>query len=195
MTVFAFATCATPGPVNLVATVLGAKHGTKSSLPFILGATLGLSLVILVSGFGVSQILKTNETLADSITLLGSVYLLYLAYLMSGRSSGTETQSGPAKVMGFKQGAVLQLINPKAWLVSMSGLSMYLNTSGSSMLALYILVFFVACFISVFFWVCLGSMISSRLKASHVTVFNRSMAILLSILVLSNLTSMFSAYI
>lgn len=194
ITIFAFATCATPGPVNVVASVLGAQNGLRASIPFVLGATLGLSLVILVSGFGVSQILKTNEILANAITLIGSVYLLYLAFLMFSKSSSIKTDSGAIQTGSFYQGSLLQLINPKAWLVSMSGLAMYLNASGESMLGIYVLVFFIACFISVFLWVCLGSIIATKLKRAYVTIFNRSMAALLSILVLCNIANMCSPY-
>jgi len=194
ITIFAFVTCATPGPVNVVATVMGAQKGVRVSIPFVLGATLGLSFVILVSSFGVSQILKTNELLANTITFIGSLYLLHLAFLMSRKSSSIATNSGVVQTAGFYQGAILQLINPKAWLVSMSGLAMFLNTSGKSMLAFYVLMFFIACFVSIFMWVCLGSVIASKLKGTYVTFFNRSMATLLSTLVLCNLANMLSPY-
>ncbi|NDV27347.1 LysE family translocator [Desulfovibrio sp. JC010] len=190
ITIFAFATCATPGPVNIVASLLGSQNGIKVSIPFVLGATLGLSFVILVASFGVSQILKTNETLANGLTLIGSIYLLYLAFLMSQKNSTIEIDSETNQTAGFYQGAILQLLNPKAWLVSMSGLAMYLNASENSMLTFYILMFFIACFFSVFIWVCLGSLIATKLKSTHLTIFNRSMAALLIILVFCNLSNM-----
>ena len=190
LTIFALATCATPGPVNVIASVAGAQNGVRESIPFVIGATLGLSLVILMSSFGVSQVLMTNEILRNGITLIGSVYLLYLASLMWRKSSSIEIDSEAKQTTNFSQGLILQVINPKAWLVSMSGLAMYLGTSGKSMLALYVLMFFIACFISVFIWVCLGCMIKTKLKDTYVTIFNRSMAGLLSILVLCNLVHM-----
>ena len=194
ITIFAFATCATPGPVNLVASIAGAQNGLRKNIPFVLGATLSLSFVIIVSGFGMSQILKTNEILANAITLIGSVYILYLAFLMSRKNIQIDKDLGPYKTTSFYQGSFLQIINPKAWLVSMSGLAMYLNSSGQSLLALYVLIFFLACFISVFLWVWLGSLISTKLKSHHLIIFNRSMAFLLLILVLCNLMDMFFPY-
>lgn len=194
ITIFAFATCATPGPVNIVASIAGAQNGLRANIPFVLGATLSLSLVIIVSGFGVSQVLKTNEVLANAITLIGSVYILYLALLMSRKNLEIDKNSESYKTTSFCQGSILQIINPKAWLVSISGLAIYLNSSGQSILALYVLIFFIACFISVFLWVCFGSLIATKLKLHHLTIFNRSMAALLSILVLYNLMDMFSPY-
>jgi threonine/homoserine/homoserine lactone efflux protein len=191
---FAIATCATPGPVNIVATISGAQNGLKANLPFVLGATLGLSFVITVSGFGVSQILTTNEALANSITLIGSVYILYLAFLMCSRSVEINTAEGTHQATNFSQGSILQIINPKAWLVSMSGLAMYLKADQQSLFVLYVMIFMVACFASVFLWVCLGHLIAARLKAAYLTNFTRIMATLLSILVLYNLIGTFSPY-
>jgi threonine/homoserine/homoserine lactone efflux protein len=173
----------------------GARSGLKANIPFVLGATLGLSFVIIISGFGVSQIVKANELLANAITLIGSVYILSLAFLMSRKSLAIVTDSRPHKATSFYQGATIQIINPKAWLVSMSGLAMYLNSSDQSILALYVLIFFMACFLSVFLWVCLGRLIATKLRGNQQTAFNRAMAALLSILVLYNLIDMFSPYV
>ena len=192
--IFAFATCVTPGPVNIVASLSGAQSGIRANIPFVLGATLGLSFVIVVSGFGVSQILKTNENLANFITLIGSVYILYLAFLMSRKSLDIDIGPGSSQTTSFYQGSILQIINPKAWLVSMSGLAMYLNSSGQSMLVFYLLIFFLACFISVFSWVCLGHLIAMKLKRTYLTIFNRSMAALLATLVIYNLVNTFYPY-
>jgi threonine/homoserine/homoserine lactone efflux protein len=193
--VFAFVTCVTPGPVNMMAIISGARTGLKPNLPFVLGATLGLSCVIIASGFGISQILRTNQNLANIVTLIGSLYILYLAFLMFSRRIEIDSSSGTLQTTSFSQGAILQLINPKAWLVSMSGLAMYLQVGEPSSLILYVLMFFVACFVSVFLWVCLGSLVSAKLKTAHLTIFTRIMATLLSILVLYNLFDTFSQYL
>jgi threonine/homoserine/homoserine lactone efflux protein len=195
ITIFAFATCATPGPVNIVASIAGARSGLKANIPFVLGATLGLSLVIIISGFGLSQIVKTNELLTHAITLVGSLYILYLAFLMSRKPSTIKTDAKPPKTTSFYQGATLQVVNPKAWLVSLSGLAMYLNQSNQSIFALYVFIFFVACFLSVFLWVGLGQLISAKLNINHQMIFNRSMAALLMLLVLFNLIDMLFSYI
>lgn len=187
LTIFAFATCATPGPVNVIASVAGAQNGVRMSIPFVIGATLGLSIVILVSSLGVSKVLITSEILKNGITLIGSLYLLYLASLMWRKSFSIDIDSEAKQTTTFSQGMILQVINPKAWLVSVSGLAMYLGTSGKSMLALYVLIFFIACFVSVLIWVCLGCMIRTKLKDTYITIFNRFMAGLLSILVFCNL--------
>ena len=195
ITIFALATCATPGPINIVASISGAQNGIRANIPFVLGATVGLFFVIIISDFGVSHILKTNELFANGVTLVGSVYILYLAFLMSKKNLAIETDSEAPQATSFFQGALLQLINPKAWLVSMSGLAMYLNSSAQSMFAFYIFVFSVACFVSVFLWVCLGSLIAAKLKSSYLTIFSRLMATMLSTLVLYNLVDMLSPYL
>jgi len=185
--VFALATCVTPGPVNLVATVSGAQQGLRANLPFVLGATLGLSVVILVSGLGVSQVLKTNALLSNAVTLAGSGYILFFAISMIRKNLEFNAADGAEQKTSFFQGAALQLINPKAWLVSMSGLAMYLKAGEPSLLLVYALIFFVACFVSVFLWVCLSHMVAARLREAHLLIFTRMMGGLLLALVLYNL--------
>lgn len=193
LVVFAIATCATPGPVNVMATMSGARSGLRRNLPFVLGATIGLSLVIIVSGFGISQILRTNQLLANSVTLIGSAYILYLAYLMARDSIQLDSRDGSNQTTTFNQGAILQILNPKAWLVSMSGIALYLGAQEQSTLVVYVVIFCLTCFASVFSWVCLGSLIATRLKSSWLTGFTRLMALLLAVLVLYNLlTTVFS---
>ncbi len=79
---FAFATCATPGSVNILASLSGAQNGLRANVPFVLGATSGLALVIIVAGYGVSQLLKTNEVLANSLVLPPLICLSILLYTL-----------------------------------------------------------------------------------------------------------------
>lgn len=194
--VFAFVTCASPGPVNILASISGAQNGLKANLPFVLGATSGLSLVIIVAGFGVSQLLKSNAMLANILTLIGSVYMMYLAFKLAKASVNIEATDNGSQIPSFYQGAFLQVINPKAWLVTMAGTAIYLNSDDYlKLLILYVLVFFIVCFIAVLLWVFIGSLVATKLKTSHLTLFNRSMAVLLFGLVLYNLFDTFSPYL
>ncbi|WP_141737061.1 LysE family translocator [Marinobacter sp. X15-166B] len=193
--VFAFATCATPGPVNILASISGANNGLRANVPFVLGATAGLSLVILVAGFGVSQLLKTNTYLANALVLVGSGYMLYLASRMARSDTALDKTAGEARIPGFYQGSVLQIINPKAWLVSMAGAALYLNREEYLFtLALYVSVFFLVCFVSVYLWVGLGRLIATRLQSKHLSLFNKSMAGVLVTLVVYNLYDTFAGY-
>ena len=193
ITVFAFITCATPGPINILATISGSQNGLRDNFPFVLGATSGLSLVIIVAGFGISQLLQANVFLANALTVLGSGYMLYLAFVLAKSNVKIDTSISAAQAPNFYQGSILQIINPKAWLVSMAGASLYLNVEEYTfLLMLYVSIFFIVCFFSVFLWVYLGSLVATKIKSSHLDIFIRFMAGVLVILILSNLFKTFS---
>ena len=52
MVSFAFATAASPGPVNIVAAMSGAQFGVKKSLSYVVGAAAAFVAVLLCVGIG-----------------------------------------------------------------------------------------------------------------------------------------------
>ena len=52
MASFAFATSASPGPVNIVAAMSGAEFGIKRSCSYVLGAALGFVTILVGIGVG-----------------------------------------------------------------------------------------------------------------------------------------------
>lgn len=196
MAIFAFVTCASPGPINILASISGAQNKLKANLPFILGATSGLSLVIIVTGLGIGQLPKTHTLWTNALTLLGSIYILYLAFSLAKANLEIDTSERDVSPPSLFTGVFLQIINPKAWLVSMSGVAMYLSTGNYTTLFIaYVGIFFVICFIAILFWVYIGTLVAQKLKRQYLTIFSRSMASLLAMLVLYNLYVTFSSYL
>ena len=58
MAAFALASSITPGPVNLVALNCGARFGLRASGRHIAGATLGFTLLLLLIGLGLYELLE-----------------------------------------------------------------------------------------------------------------------------------------
>jgi len=58
----------------------------------------------------------------------------------------------------FYEGFLLQWLNPKAWLASVSGVSMF-SSSGSNLL-LFICIYFIVCYICLSFWAIIGDKIN-----------------------------------
>lgn len=193
---FAFATCATPGPVNILASLSGAKNGIKKNLLFVLGATSGLSVVILIAGLGLGQILQKNKMLSNTLIVVGSVYMLYLAFNIVASDVKLKKSQDNINPPNLYQGMVLQVINPKAWLVSMSGLAMYLGVDDYFIqLSVYTFIFFVVCFFAVFLWVCLGELIATKINEKYLHAVNKTMGATLFLLITLNLFETFYPYL
>ena len=189
MAVFALVTSASPGPVNLLASISGAQYKLKKNLAFVSGATAGFCSILIITGFGFGQILETNKMFANLLSIFGSVYMLYLAYTLSKAKIDLNFKAhANSKAPHFLQGALLQYTNPKAWLVSLAGASMYLQGQGIYLsLAIFATIFYVICFLSIYSWVYLGYFLSKKMSSNQLSTYNKFMALVLAVLVSINL--------
>lgn len=104
-----------PGPGNLFFAANGARFGFWRTMPANLGyhtATLAVTVAI---GLGFDQIASSAPTLLAIVRYAGAAYVLYLAWRLA--SSGTSQTAVDARSAGFVDGAVLLLLNPKAYLI------------------------------------------------------------------------------
>ncbi|MEQ1963629.1 LysE family translocator [Xenorhabdus khoisanae] len=186
MTVFAFVTSISPGPVNIIATVTGANCGYIRTIPHITGATIGFVSILFLLGFGLAQIINEVPYLTEILTYIGGSFLLYLAYKvamqnpMIGDDSEPET-SAPSLI----QGIMCQWLNPKAWIVSLAGISVFSSHDAEiNALLLFCGVFFIVCYASISAWAVLGITIKTVLDTpKHYKLFNLTMGLLLAITV------------
>ncbi|MDR2851970.1 MAG: LysE family translocator [Burkholderiaceae bacterium] len=178
---FALATSASPGPVNIISAMSGAKFGVSRTTPYILGATVGFVSILASTGLGFSFVMTRFPFIVQILAILGSIYMLYLAYKLT-RASMTgieefEKQSPPNMVAGV----FAQYINPKAWIVAISAISIYVSTSQryAATLTVFCCIFFVICFPSLLIWSIMGASLSKKLGG--IRLFNISMALLLAV--------------
>lgn len=129
---FAVVAAITPGPNNLMLAASGVAFGWRRTLPHLLGIPVGLSVLILISGLGVGTLVTTVPAAALALKTLGSVYLLYLAWTLRGafmQLSGARTRGRPIR---FYEAALFQLANPKAWIMALSAVSIFVPLASSA---------------------------------------------------------------
>jgi len=106
-----------PGPDNIYVLMQSIAHGKKYGLATVSGLISGCIIHTTLLAFGVSAIIKNNDTLFFIIKLFGAAYLLYLAFQVfksSGDLSISETQVPKKSVSQlFKQGFIMNVLNPK----------------------------------------------------------------------------------
>ncbi|AXT20629.1 LysE family translocator [Flavobacteriaceae bacterium AU392] len=115
---FVFATSVlaiSPGPDNIYVLIQSITNGKKFGLATVAGLISGCLIHTTLVAFGVSAIIKKNETLFFVIKLLGAIYLIFLAYRVYKSNSKVTLSSVPKKtiVQLFKQGFVMNVLNPK----------------------------------------------------------------------------------
>ncbi|MCB1330587.1 MAG: LysE family translocator [Maritimibacter sp.] len=121
-----------PGPGNLFFAALGARFGFRATLPASAGYHLATWVVTLTLGLGASAALGGAPGLFWALKLAGAGYVLWIAAGFLRARSGddiADARSSP-KPAGFRDGAVLLLLNPKAYVIIALMFSQFLGPTG-----------------------------------------------------------------
>lgn len=180
MAAFALASSISPGPVNVVALSAGAQHGFNASMRHVTGATVGFTLLLLLIGLGLHELLSYFPNLIDIVKWAGIGFLLYMAYKLAvddGKLGADKPTRGPS----FAYGAAMQWLNPKAWLASLAGMGAYAADGDGRLVWQFTVVYFVVCYLSIASWAYAGTFLRRYLQEpKRVRLFNRAMATLLA---------------
>ncbi len=106
----------TPGPGVLTTAGIGAAFGYRAGLGFLAGLCTGgfINMMMVVSGL--AALVLAMPSLRAVLLIASVAYLLYLAWRIA--SAGARIGFTPAaKPLGFRNGLLLQFINPKAYVV------------------------------------------------------------------------------
>lgn len=180
MALFAFAASFSPGPVNLVSVSQGARFGVAKGLSFITGATLGFILLFLIIGFGLRHVLAALPLLTQLLQWGGIMFLLYLSYQLYS-DNGELADSSVAKAPDFFTGALMQWLNPKAWLASLSGIAAYIPQAQTDQVLIFAGIYLPICWFSLGAWLWAGMMLRPYLqKPARMRVLNKTLALLLA---------------
>ncbi len=181
---FAFVTSITPGPNNYMLFSYGKNFGFKHSSYLMLGIFLGFFVLLYIAGYGIAEIVTQSPTTGLILKIVSSAWLLYLAFVLSRLNSEVET--GNDARAGFIQGFLLQFVNPKAWIMAITGAGAFLPQLGSTHLNVFIFavsfgVVGIPCMIA---WIAFGDLISKILKSKKA---NRILGIVLFLLMVASI--------
>jgi threonine/homoserine/homoserine lactone efflux protein len=184
MLIFALVGAISPGPVNIIATGTGANFGFIKALPHVFGASVSYALIVLLVGIGLNEVLERYPQITQGMQYVGGAFLFYMSFkIATARPSDIDTTGAVVIPPRFVEGVLAQGLNPKAWLVSMSGVSLFVAPHDPALfyLLIFSLVSFVMCLLGVGTWAVLGYAIGKYLSdVSHQVMFNRVMGVLLS---------------
>lgn len=153
-----------PGPNNMILMASGAKFGLRRTLPHAAGVSCGFPVLVLLVGLGLGEIF-TRFPLIKPIMLYGACgYFLYMAYQLLGLK--INEMGARARPMRFIEGALFQVINPKAWVIATGLISVFVEPGAGRFQALMWLVaatFLLSPF-STLGWAVFGNRISAFLR-------------------------------
>jgi threonine/homoserine/homoserine lactone efflux protein len=179
MASFALSMSISPGPVNLITLASGINHGFVRTLPFVAGASLGFSLLLFMLGLGFTlgfDFLPSN--LMTALQVLGALFIAYLGIqtIRSAQQSAEAIDVKNDNLPGFLKGALLQWLNPKAWIACLSGITAFQVAHSVSLLMTFTTLYLIICFISISCWAALGNKLQNLLQhPQHLMRFNQVM--------------------
>lgn len=175
---FAFVSTITPGPNNMMVMASGANFGLARTMPHLLGITFGFTFMILLVGLGLGQVFGRVPGARVVLIVLSVGYLLVLAWKIA-HAAAPEGGDAGGTPLTFLQAAAFQWVNPKAWTMALTAITLY--ASGGVLSAAIVAGTFGAlslpCIAS---WTVLGREIRRFLTSpARLRAFNWTMAVLL----------------
>ncbi|MYN16000.1 LysE family transporter [Rugamonas sp. FT107W] len=121
---------ATPGPNNVMLATTGANFGGRGAVPAIMGIQTGMFVQTMLMCLGLGSVFVTYPLAQQVLRIAGSVYLIYLAWKLSGASmSGAQAP----KAVTFAQATTFQALNPKSWVKAITVASVFMPAGGNTL--------------------------------------------------------------
>jgi len=145
LTLFGIATAFSPGPNNIMTSYTAFNFGFKKAIPTMLGVIIGWTILIILLQLGSVIIFQKFEIIQTVIKILGSIYLLFMAYKLSFAGQTKEKKIEP-KPVTFLNTFFFQFVNPKSIIVGLTAISMFIdpNTFLRDSIILTVVFFFMA---------------------------------------------------
>jgi threonine/homoserine/homoserine lactone efflux protein len=125
LALFAFVSSITPGPNNIMLTSSGIRFGFVRSIPHMLGITVGFGVMLGLCALGIGSLILAMPTLHVALKAAGSAYLLWLAWQLR-HIAFRQNLAIDQQPMRFWGAAVFQFVNPKAWVMAVTGVAAFL---------------------------------------------------------------------
>lgn len=121
---FALVMSITPGPNNTMLLASGVNFGFRRTLPHMLGITFGCMIMMIAIALGLGKIFSRVPVLYSAMEVVSVAYLLYLACKIAA-SRGLSVDTANERPMTFVQAAAFQWVNPKAWMMAVTGVTAF----------------------------------------------------------------------
>ena len=182
---FGIATAFTPGPNNILSSYSGFNFGFKKAIPLMLGVILGWTTMLTIMASGLIIIFQKYIFLQSIIKILGTIFLIYLAYKIAF-SSANDSENIKKPVLFFDT-FLFQFINPKGVMVAMIAVSTFIDVQNNYLrdATIVIITYFFMAVFSVSSWCLLGKYLRKFATSKNfIKKFNYIMSFLLIVCVI-----------
>jgi len=138
LVIFLFPLAFSPGPGNMFFAAIGARFGFAATLPANAGYHVATWIVTAAIGFGFVAAMDQFPQVFVILKAAGSVYVLWLAWRLfkAGTVDGVQ-EANPAR---FRDGVILLVLNPKAYVIIALMFSQFLIDATEGQMATILLI-------------------------------------------------------
>lgn len=172
----------TPGPNNLLLASSGVNFGLRRTLPMTLGITLGCALQCALTTTLLAVLLSWMAVIRLPMAVIGCSYLFWLSWKIF--RSSTPQNKAEQRPMRLINGALFQVVNPKAWLMATNVALLFTPPAGNMLHHTLVnsLGFALINFPCVFIWALMGDRMRQALQVEwKLKAFNTVMAGLMAL--------------
>lgn len=183
ITIFILITHITPGPTNIILLSSVLNYGYKKSIPFMVANIISYPLLMIFTAFGIGMFLIQHRNIMLILKIVGLVYLFWMAWKVLNDSNSYDCDDSiRVKPFSFLQGLIYPWLNPKAWIVYSSIITVFVTSveKSSQQISFIIFLIFISIVITVCVWGFGGVILKRFLKNKKVLKkVNQLMAFLL----------------
>ena len=154
-----------PGPNNIMTSYTAFNFGVKKTIPTMLGVIIGWTILVIFLQVGSVIVFQKLEILQKIIRVLGSIYLLFIAYKIS--FSSIKLKKASPKPVTFLNTFFFQFVNPKSIIIALAAIAMFINLQENFIRDSIILT-------TIFFFMAVGSQAAWCLMGKYLRKFATS---------------------
>ncbi|MFJ7971855.1 LysE family translocator [Psychrobacillus sp. NPDC096389] len=173
--IYCFIVTFTPGPTNIVILSTVHNYGPKKAMEYTYGATIAFGLLLGLSAILNTVLITVIPKILIGMQIIGSLYMLYLAYQIYKMDSSEPTDN---RTGTFMSGFLMQFLNPKVVLFTLTVIPSFVLPyySVTPAVTINVIVITIIGFLAFTTWVLFGAIFKQYLQ-KHEKIVNVIMAL------------------
>ncbi|MCR8658795.1 LysE family translocator [Paenibacillus endoradicis] len=175
--IYCFIVTFTPGPTNIVILSTVNNFGSKKAMEYTYGATIAIGLLLVISAVMNTMLITIIPKILIVMQILGSMYMLYLAYQIYKMNTSEPTINQTAT---FMSGFFMQFLNPKVVIFTMTVIPSFILPYYTAIpeITISIVIITIIGLLAFIMWVLFGTIFKKFLQ-NHKKTVNVIMALFL----------------
>ncbi len=164
-----------PGPATLALAATGAVFGFRGGMPFLIGILSGLAVAIVFGSAGVAALFEAFPASRFFVQICGGLYICYIALKIATAPVLVIQEDASGSVPLFRDGFILNLLNPKAYATFLALFSQFLLPFSNDMVstaATALVAFGIGIVVDVV-WLALGGLLRPIFEAPKIARITR----------------------